>query len=139
MPLGATSPAAVWKGAVMQTSPDGTLKDLQCRRSSLANIGVAYLRICVNQHYICSAPLSHLLCFCCTKKRTTLGHELLPYSHNVWDQTPPGILRGKFKKRAVVTLLAKCCEKITGIHCYFHTAVTGETNSRHFENVADVL
>lgn len=61
MPLGATSPAAVWKGAVMRTSPDGTLKDLQCRRSSLANIGVAYLRICVNQHYICSAPLSRLL------------------------------------------------------------------------------
>lgn len=72
MPLGATSPAAVWKGAVMRTSPDGTLKDLQCRRSSLANNGVAYLRICVNQHYICSAPLSHLLSVFAAPRREQL-------------------------------------------------------------------
>lgn len=61
MPLGATSPIAVWKGAVMQTSPHGTFKDLQCHQSSLANIGMSYLCICVNQHCIWSAPLSHLL------------------------------------------------------------------------------
>lgn len=30
------------------------------------------------------------------------------------------------------------CE-IIGIHCYFHTTLTGETNSRHFENLAGVL
>jgi len=40
-PLGATSPIAVWKGAVMQTSPHGNLKDLQSSQSSLANIGMS--------------------------------------------------------------------------------------------------
>lgn len=76
---------------------------------------------------------------CCSQTRRALGQELLPYSCNIWAQAVPGILCGKLQKRAVVTLLAKCCEEITGIHCYFHTSVTGETNSRHFEIAADVL
>lgn len=72
MPHGATSPIAAWKGAVVQTSPDGALKDLQCQRSSLANIGMSYLRVCLNQHHICPAPLSHLVSVFAVPRREQL-------------------------------------------------------------------
>lgn len=136
MPLGATSPTEVWKRAVMRTSPYGTSKDLQKSWATPANTGMSYFSICANQLYICSALPSHLLRFCCSQKRATLGHELLPYSRSIWAPKLPGIFCGKVKEQAVVTLPAKCCRRITGIHCYFHTTVTGETNLRHFENIA---